>query len=618
MTGSNTTHDAPVGLPLCFLIYPNYLINHHSNTSSSNNNNNNSRNSLDNSRLSISSYNSRYIFSNATSHHISTVSYNTQSSNSETSESEFTFVDSKYFGIQHLRENFENWLIESFGEKKGNFIFQKLLFLDEFFDPNKDKIRRVLNLEDLFQSLNRYLFKILKKYNIFYSNEDEKFPYLLNLKEILEKLEDVNNILNQHEELLKYLIDNSELLKKVLCDKTRDVKSQSVVDSNNNVVVVNNNNSFESQQQLQNIQDAIQREKKEDNKFCVDITQENTVTVLSLDGLKQLCVMFYLDVYNHFQLYQSINTKYITQWIVNELSNSPGYLFDNLQKRIQKYKNFTKKPRYTNDDFNTKLVIDNDFDFVKFLTKNTTDWKLHKKKLNTQEDFQMWKSKNEDYTTIPHMRNHKIVGHFNFPLELVCQSLLDSPGTVPDLVEEETQSDYSGIQTSSSVHKYPTYVHEATLNFGSLFKRRVLRNVISVKINYIGKKVQEVIHFYKTCTLDDRDDKKKDLIIAVGARIYNRLDTNSTLYTDVRISNTKGVVFSAVSSLSVGKIAKQTFDGLKRRIEETKKKVLEEKNNNGNKVAMIKDDKLLLWKSMRDYCLFYYQVDINEDWSIKN
>ncbi|KAL9652389.1 hypothetical protein ABK040_012044 [Willaertia magna] len=609
----------PVGLPLCFVIYPNYILNNSMSCSSLNSSNNssisgcvNSGNSCNvnkrrqsivkcstptnnNNASIVNLFNTNYVFSSSGNDHISTVSYNKSTSSasfttstsssssngdSDTSENEFMVFngDSKYNGVQRLRENFENWLIETFGEKKGNFIFQKLLFLDEFFDPNKDKIRRIMNLEDLFQSLNRYLFKIVKKHNIFYTNEEEKFPYLLNLQQtlVLQQIEDTIDILNQHEDLQNYLIENSNLLHSIL---------------------TNENNTTNNEEK-----------------------NSNPTTELSLDGLRQLCVMFYLDVYNHFQLYQNTNTKYINQWIVNELSNSPGYLFDNLQKRIQKYNNYKKITKYTTNDFNTTSVIDSDFDFVKFLTKNTIDWELQK--FNPSHSYQYWKCQNQHFVTIPDMNSLKIVGFLNHSLETVCKTTLQNPTILTEknetnghYAENGRLSNFQKILNQSSLRKYPTFLHESTLNFGTIFKKRQLHNVNSIKVNFIGKNIQEVIHFYKTCEMGETKNFK---VVTIGARIFNKLDKNCTLYTDVSLTNLKGIMNTTIfNNLSNKLFVKHVFESLIHTIEEEKKKASElskngkviVKQNNSN------DEECLMWKCLREYCLHYYKVDVNDDWN---
>ncbi|KAL9653966.1 hypothetical protein ABK040_014178 [Willaertia magna] len=494
MSDSNSS----VGLPLCFIIYPNYLstiIN----------------NSTTLKRVSTILFPQYVVSQNDTVNNL--ISSNKLSMSTDSSESDFTFLDSKYIGIQRLRDSFENWLIETNGDLKGNFIFQKLLFLDEFYDPNKDKIRKVLNLEDLFASLNRFLFKIFKKQNILL-DETEKYPYLINFKSCLQKLKSSCPILELHEDLLNYLIKKQNLLQ------------------------------------------SISNDKKKENE-----------EIINLDDLQQLCFMFYLDIYNYFTIYQNLNSKFINQWISKELQNSPNYLIDNLQSRIKKFNNFKKNTKYNIEDFNLKYVIDNDFNFVKFLTKNTNDWKLHSQKY---KDFTVWKSDNQSYTTIPNMRIFKINGYLNYSLENAIKSLFrNKTGASGDLMVNEKEFNYQSIQSNSSNRKYPTYLHEALFDFGQIFKNRTLHNIISVRATFIGEKVQEVIHFYKTCKLEEKDEKKNLKVITIGARIFNRLDANKTLFTDISLTNTKGVLNSKMlANLSISKLKNDTFQMFNHLIEE--------------------------------------------------
>ncbi|KAL9644766.1 hypothetical protein ABK040_012420 [Willaertia magna] len=474
------------------------------------------------------------------------------------SGSSSTFLDNKYQSLMDLREKFELWLYSIRGQVTGNSIFQKLLFLDEFYDPSKERLRKILYFEDLFYSLEKFLQKLLKPtIGLINSTNDNLYPYLMYLSNNNNK-ENINNILLKEHLYLNDFIKEVQFL-------------------TNNMSLVNNND----------ISDKL------------------------INNLKRLIEMFSIELNDHFNIFQENQHKIITKWFTTTFTQNnnnlyPKYILENIQKRKKRIDFYLNKKQLNDDDFNIKNILDTDFEFINYLSEYTNGiWQL---KSSLNKDFiTTWKS-DKNFTTIPNTRLQKSMGYVNFKIEDCCKAIShdDVYNSSQMTIEECSHHNYESINPNNSLRKYPTYIHTAIFDFGTkIFRKRSLENCISVKAQFIGGQLQSFIQIYKTCchVMKELTNDEPLKIITFGAKIFYRVDKNRTFYQEVKMGNIKGFLNNnLILNLSLNKLAKK----MNKNLQEIVLKMI------NNQMSKPLDESNFGWKAIVEYCKHYYKIDPNE------
>ncbi|KAL9655731.1 hypothetical protein ABK040_004964 [Willaertia magna] len=530
-----------------------------------------------------------------------TISFEEMSSISDLSVDNFKLIP-----IQKLREKFEQWLLLTYGDFKGRNLIQKLLFLDEFYDPKALRTRKLLNNEEIFNSLERFL-------NLLFQSESERifklisskhlitdFPYLylfeqllsqqiINIPIILKKHEALNNLLKNKSQLLQslneqFIITLPIIEEETLNNYTTDFTTTNTDNSHNN----DNNNNYHN------------------NNYCdIQLIVNMFTTILSY----------------HFSIFQQFNIKFINSWINKELENCPNYLIENCKLRIYKFNKYyqNKNEKLKDKDFNCRFIIDKDFELTSFLTEfyttttssntsgksgenggNGDGWRLSKKfdlKTLQQSNFlTVWKSK-LNCTTIDNMKSVKIVNVLNCSLENIVKVVTTNSFAekAVDSTESCSLQEFKPIQTNNSLQKYATAIHTCLFNFGPLFRKRSVENVTTLKCNFIGNELYSVSNLYKTCCHVLKVNNDEPLkIISYGVRTYIKIDKQKTLFIDVSLTNLKGMLNKIMPLLLTS--GSNKFVSANREIME---KAIEEKRKEG--FPKPNDEKDYLWMILKNY-----------------
>ncbi|KAL9655718.1 hypothetical protein ABK040_004951 [Willaertia magna] len=501
----------------------------------------------------------------------------TSTSDDISSLSDFSMVDNvKLVPIQKLREKFEHWLITTFGDLKGRSLIQQVLFLDEFYDPKSLQTRKLLNNEEIFHSLERFLNHIFKseaeRMKQVKENTVTDFPYLERFEEILSNQDHITipQVLREHEGL-------NNLLKQ---------RSKSLRGNSNNYNNNNHNNTNSSV--ITTIENLTVETSKNNNNSHNNITELfcNSNDVQLIVNMLSTIISYY------FAIFQQYNTKIISKWMNEEINNCPTYLIDNIKKRLQKCNKYSKIEKLKDEDFNYRYIIDKDFEFGNYLSEFTTEWKISKKIDLQNKNFTSWKSK-LNWTTLNDMKNQKIIGFLNCSLE-DCVKVIGANSFInsaDESVESCSLQEFKSIQTSNSLQKYATVIHTSLFNFGALFRKRSLENVVSAKCSFIGNELYTVSHLYKTCCHVLKVNNDEPLkIVCYGLRTFVKIDNNKILYFDVRLNNTKGML-NKIMSLAFNKIANASHELIENAIEEKRKEGFPKPN----------DEKDYLWMILRNY-----------------
>ncbi|KAL9644949.1 hypothetical protein ABK040_004443 [Willaertia magna] len=479
------------------------------------------------------------------------------SDSGETCTSDFSYVDnSKFLPIHKLREKFEHWLILTYGDVKGRSLFQRILFLDEFFDPKNMKPRKLITREEVFTSLERFLSTLLKSEVMKY-NANKKlitdYPYIEGYDEQIGQL---IPLLREHVALNRFIKEQQQLL------------------LNEYVNILENYND--------NIKEDITKTE-----------QRNEEPLLfNYNNVQLITNMFVTIISNYFAIFQQVS-KCTNKWMNENLSSCPNYLIENIKKRVNKCNKYQKESKLLkDDDFNLNNLIEKDFEIGNFLFEYTSDWELHTKDLNL--NFNSWKTK-MNCTSIEDMKIQKIIGYLNCSLEDCVKTITTNSflKAADETIETSSLSGYKPIDTSNSLQKFATCIQTSVHNYGSLFRKRSVENVTTMKCHLIGNELYSATQLYKTCC---QTSKVKNDEVCYGVRTFIKIDDKRTMYIDLRLNNTKGML-NKFMSLAANKIATTCHESFERIIEEKRKEGFPKPN----------DEQDYLWLSLKNYCQTYYR-----------
>jgi len=282
----------------------------------------------------------------------------------------------------------------------------------------------------------------------------------------------------------------------------------------------------------------------------------------------------------------------------------PNVVKELIQRKRKKFLQYREKYKFNEDDLNLKTVLDSDFDFVQHMCDHTEDWKV----LHHDPNITSYKSK-ENYTTIKDMKMQKHLTTVPYSIENVAKTLLvdRSLSEKSGMVVSSQFHHYQELNPNISSQKYSTVVHTCVMNYGAIFKKRSLENVITSRASFCGGKVQEILQIYKTCTyVSKTDDSKAPVkVVIIGGRLISRLDSNRTRVTDARLFNVGGAFMNSdlvVFGLASKKVMDDFSKMLKNSLREAELKGFPApdpiKNNN--------------WRALADYCRIHCGIDINK------
>ncbi|EFC46691.1 predicted protein [Naegleria gruberi] len=513
--------------------------------------------------------------------------------------------------VYELRDRFQRFLKETSTRRADDYLIKlhKLMFLDEFYDPTRNRRKRIENCETLFRMCDQYLtlIHIQSKNSLSFSLLDT-FPYLYNFEE-MQKIQPDNSILKNHEYLVKWFRKQSENLKKYLAEKA----NQEVLNGGESTSPVSPeesthdlNESMASPTLSGYINSPTKsipgiEEKQAEQSKLADYLDENE--------LKMLTYMLSSELEDYFSLFQKSNVKYMKKWLEKNVKSLPNYIIDTISKKRKKYLHYHENYKLREEDLNMKTILDSDFEFIQYLAEHTEDWTI----MNSDSPIiQSFKSK-ENYSKIPDMKMQKFISKINYSIENVLKTTLcntDEIGEKDNMIECSEYHHYTEIDPSVSSRKYSSVIQTSIMNYGSIFKKRSLENVISCRATFCGDEIQDAIHLYKTCSYvsnKNEDSKAPVKIVIVGGRIFSRIDSNRTKVIDVRMFNVGGMFFNSdfvVHKLSSKKMLDDTLEYLEKSMKKSEKEGF----------PMPQSDKHFIWKTFADYCKVHCKVNVELKW----
>ena len=256
------------------------------------------------------------------------------------------------------------------------------------------------------------------------------------------------------------------------------------------------------------------------------------------------------------------------------------------------------------EDLNLKTIVDSDFGFVEYLCDHTEDWKV----LIGEPRVVVYKSK-ENYSCIPNMKLQKSTIHLNYSIEKVAKAALNNEieGQKQGMFESMEYHHYTPLDRNISSRKYSTVIQTCIMNYGAIFKKRSLENVISTKARFFGDQLMEVTYLYKTCSYVNPKNEQADSpvkVVVFGGKQYIREDVNRTRVVDVRLFNIGGFMNHdlVVHKLAIKKVTQDFVDYYITKMKDAEK--------NGHTAPDPKEQHV--WRTFSEYCQAHYDIDVNK------
>ncbi|KAG2386396.1 hypothetical protein C9374_002842 [Naegleria lovaniensis] len=326
-----------------------------------------------------------------------------------------------------------------------------------------------------------------------------------------------------------------------------------------------------------------------------------------LTNIGSICDMFYIELDDMFSYFQAVksNRDLMAEWLKKGIENQtiPKNVIELYRKKLQEDERALEMFQFHQDDFNAKSIIDKDWEFSKYFTKNTisSDWFLTCKEF---PKFIQWSTKSAYSNNDWDLRGRsKLIANLDYSIEDVVKSYNTDKHLAASFSNVKFD-EYFPIVESSSLHKYPSGVMSSVLDLGKLVKKRKVKVIFSTKTKFVGNELTEFTLFYKSCELDKtaNDDIK---VTVVGTRVFTRLDKNRTRFSQVRMGNLGGFLNHSLiirNKLAMRKIAREEYEKLMEMIEEAKQE--------GFPLPPLENNYLMrVWC---EFCKHYCGVDIRE------
>ena len=328
-------------------------------------------------------------------------------------------------------------------------------------------------------------------------------------------------------------------------------------------------------------------------------------TIGLLEEIHMVCDMFFYELEDYFVLYQEQAQKFVHRWVEIGLRNNnlPSHVIE-VYKRKLEYNESMQECSVNSEDLIPRNVIDKDWKFLRYLAKEySPDWSTNYKDIGT---VVQWKTDVDITSDKLKLRTSKIIGYFNESIENVVKTF-SYDSHFKYAFEDIEFNGYNAINASHSLHKYPSATVSAVFNFGALFSKRKIDQVISCKSTFTGEELTEHMIFYKSCEPPSGvEPNKKELRFKfMGLRLLSKLDTQRTRYVEFRSGNLGGVLNSSFiqsNPIVVKKLVKKIHNGFKQ--------ALKESEENGFEMPSYDDN--YMCKIWTDYCLQYCGIDVRE------
>ncbi|EFC37898.1 predicted protein [Naegleria gruberi] len=510
----------------------------------------------------------------------------------------------------------------------------KLLFMDYFYDGSTRKPSKLLkDVPTVLTLLDVYCHHLVFHFDDWHSlpESEDEYPYFKHIVETVipdkEKFKWMN-----HSRFEQFLIEkyqdaiskdypplrSDEILLNQQETKEKESSFSTTTEQTNNsldnlharpTISLLPENSYQETEELRRDSVASDDSSTSDSNVVITENSSNPIPkpthrVGVLEEIHMLCDMFFYELEDLFVLYQEKNQNYVHKWVQLGLKNGsiPTYVIEVYRKKLEY--NESTQSQFTVDasDFVSQHVIDKDWKFLRYMCKEySPDWYCSYKDIG---NVVQWTTK-RDYTTDNlKLRNSKIVGYINLPMEDVVKSF-SFDHHFSYAFENIEFHNYHPINASNSLHKYPSATVSGTFNLSSVFSKRSIEQVISCRSVFVGNELTEHMILFKSCDLspNESSNSKKGKVKFMGLRLVSKIDNNRTRYCELRSGNLGGVLNSSLiinNPIINKKVVKGVHGGLIN--------VLKLLKNNGFPFPDEKENHVArVWI---DYCKQYCNVDV--------
>lgn len=304
----------------------------------------------------------------------------------------------------------------------------------------------------------------------------------------------------------------------------------------------------------------------------LDECKQDTYEILEAK-LTEIIHMFMMELGDYFNLFCYKNAKSIEKWLEEFLTlhrkkskfgSSNKSTLELYADKLKKNKILLEQYKIDPEDLNIKYVIDSDFNFIDFLSReHTDDWNINYMDLDKHEYLVSWNS-NHDYSSDLELRNSKIVGYINESIDDVV-SATHYDTHIEYIFQDIEWHEYIPIRKEVSTQKYPCAIMTCIFKFG-FFAPRGIQFVDSSRTTFSENHMVENVMLFKSSDYV-KDASNKDLIKCpfLGARTYYRLDVDRTRYVEVRSANLGGFLnkkFIYTNPISAKKLCLQNYNGI--------------------------------------------------------
>ncbi|EFC48419.1 hypothetical protein NAEGRDRAFT_57038 [Naegleria gruberi] len=287
-----------------------------------------------------------------------------------------------------------------------------------------------------------------------------------------------------------------------------------------------------------------------------------------IDELQVISQMFLYELEDWFLLFQDHSHKFVEKWLAQSVDSSsskiPKMAIDIILKKRELFRQAEKELKLSSEDLALKYVIDRDWKFVNFLTKEfMPDWYLTYKKQSGE--LIQWCTKSDFSVDKLGAKTMKMIGKIEISLENSVNAL-HYDDHLQFILKNIVYHEYGKIDTSSSKSKYALANMSSDFEPTSFMPKRALEMVLSSQASFVGGEMMDCMCLMKSCDnvlAGDLAERERVRVPLVGSRFLQKLDNNRTRYIELKMLNMVGILNTQlVWNVACKKLAVLNHNGL--------------------------------------------------------
>ncbi|EFC40906.1 predicted protein [Naegleria gruberi] len=272
-------------------------------------------------------------------------------------------------------------------------------------------------------------------------------------------------------------------------EKTKDVKNLNYY-TQQLALILEKANLFEHEY----LKDFIHNQAKLTSSSSMQEEIEESETI---DEVKLICSMFFLELSDWFNEFEFTNRKKINKWFAKGLQSDiiPKYVIKIYKTKRDKLSKANEEFIFKEDDLNQKHVIASDWNYTNFIGKeHSTEWTLTYSRC---PETSMWISSVDRSSDKLGLKTLKSVGYLDTSVAKITKATC-SDAHFHQFFKEARFHDYSSIDKSHSQKKYPLVFMSNIFKFGPMFSTRELHLVYSTLAKFQSDKMVESCILFKS------------------------------------------------------------------------------------------------------------------------